>query len=100
MTDPVLPREALFLCYGSENFGPLSLLLDNHVAAFGHAEGFPQQSEMIELGSRRMLKRLEPSRMDEIRHRNAVDFKSILFHRVAHLISVLCAVGRFRPQVG
>src|SRR6516162_9564337 len=100
MTEPVLTRETLFLCPGSEHFGHLALLLDDHVAALGHAEGFLQQPEMIEFGSRRMFERLEPSRMYKIRHRNAVDFECILFHRVAHLISVLRAVGRFRPQVG
>ena len=39
MAESIFLREALFLRLGGEMFADLALLLDNHVAAFGYAEG-------------------------------------------------------------
>ena len=60
MTEPILVRETPFFHLGSENLADLALLLDDHIAALGHAEGPLEQSKMIELRVRRMLERLEP----------------------------------------
>ena len=60
MTELILARETPFFRLGGENLADLALLLDDHIAALGHAEGFLQQPEMIELRVRRMPERLEP----------------------------------------
>ena len=60
MTEPILAREAPFFRLGSENLADLALLLDDHIAALGHAEGFFEQPKMIELRVGRMLERFEP----------------------------------------
>ena len=60
MTESILARETPFFRLGGENLADLALLLDDHIAALGHAEGSLQQPEMIELRVRRMPERLEP----------------------------------------
>ena len=47
MTEPILAREAPFFRLGSENLADLALLLDDHIAALGHAEGFLQQPDFV-----------------------------------------------------
>src|SRR5438874_1810386 len=60
MAAPMLLRETLFLRLRGENFADLALLLDDDIAALGHAEGLLEQAEMIEFGAGRMLERFEP----------------------------------------
>src|SRR5437868_6398040 len=48
MAAPIFSFEALFLCLGAEYLAHFALLLDDLIAALRHAEGFRQQSEMIE----------------------------------------------------
>jgi len=87
------------LCFGLRAvlLGDLAALPHDHIAALGHAEWFRQLAKVIELGVGRMLERLEPSRMDEVRHRYAIDIESVFLGRVAHFISVFRAVGGLRP---
>src|SRR6516164_5805105 len=79
------------LCFG------LRAVLLGDLAALPHAGWFRQLAKVIELGVGRMLERLEPSRMDEVRHRYAIDIESVFLGRVAHFISVFRAVGGLRP---
>src|ERR1041384_684039 len=89
-----LLREALRLCLAGKLLADLTLLLDDHVSALGHAEGLLEQAEMIELGPRRMLEGLEPGGMHEIGDFHPVNQEGILLHGVAHLVGVFGAVGR------
>src|ERR1700692_1009665 len=99
VTAAILMLEPHFLRLGSVLLGDLAALLDDYVAALPQAEGLLQQAKMIEFRSPRMVERLEPGGVHEIRHLNSVDQESVLLDRVAHFISVLGAVGRLRPQV-
>ena len=60
MTESMLLRETTFFCLGSENLAHLALLLDDHVAPLGHAEGLREQPKMVKFRAGRMLERLEP----------------------------------------
>src|SRR5262249_34994390 len=60
MAAPVLFGEAFFLRFRTMDLRYLAFLLDDHVAAFGHAEGLLEQTEMIEFRVGRMLEGLEP----------------------------------------
>src|SRR6185437_873757 len=100
MAAAVFQRETLFLGLGTVAIGDLAAVLEDNVAALGHAERLLEQPEMIELGAARMAERLEPRRRDEIRHFEAVDQETVLLDRIAHLIGVFPAAIALRPQIG
>ena len=73
MTAPVFLRKTPGLGARSEFFLHPAVALDDHITALGDAERFLEFSKVIELGAARMLERLEPRRMHEIRHLDPVD---------------------------
>src|SRR5664280_2308812 len=77
MAAPVLKSEALLLRLGTEAIGNLAAVLEDDVATLGHAERLFQQPEMIVLGVARMLERLEPCRVHEIRHLKPVNHAGV-----------------------
>src|SRR5437899_2678916 len=97
---PVLLGKSFSLGERSEALLDPAVLPDNHVAAARQAERLRQLSKMIELRTGRMLERLEPRRIDEVRHFESVHEERVFLNRIAHFVAVLRVAGLLRPQIG
>src|SRR5204863_3128692 len=85
---PVLAAEALFLRNRCEDLAPLSVLEDDLIAAGKDLKRLADLLHLIEAHRTSLVKNLEIGRIDEVRHRNSVDFEAEPLDRIGAFVGI------------